>query len=163
MHRGHWKVEKGSQRVLRCPLTSAPLSTREWLHVSCWDCCLGRVRMKLEGTRGFHLYLCRAQSQVVTVLCAVNFREACPGFLFQPGGAAAVLKHKRQEAARSGPARPCTSSVLRKPLCRQRFCPLCCVVTHSGKFQGLLPTLPPTMIIWAKFYRNNKIMQDKSV
>lgn len=129
------------------------------------DPACGGVGLKLmEGTRGLHLYLCRAQSWVALVLCAVNFRQSLvpAGFFFQPGGAAALLKHKGQKATRSGPAWPCTSSVLRRPLCRQRHS-LCSVITHSAKFQGLLPTLPPIMMTWAKFSRNNKIMQDKAV
>lgn len=84
--------------------------------------CGGVVLKLMEGTRGL-LHLCRAQSQMATVLCAVNFRERFvpAGFLFQPSGAAAVLKHKGQEAAKSGPAQPCTSGVQRGPLCRQRY------------------------------------------
>lgn len=133
------------------------------IHRGMAACVLVGVGLKLmEGSRGFHLYLCRAQSQV---LSAVNFRERLvpAGLLFQPGGAAALLEHKGQEATRSDPAWPCTSRVLRRPLCRQRYSPLCSVITHSGKFQGFLPTLPPTMMTRATFSRNNEIMQDKAV
>lgn len=121
------------------------------------DPACGGVGLKLlEGSRGL---------PSVPLQGTVNFRERLvpAGFLFQPSGAAALPKHKEQEAARSGPACPCTSSVPRRPLCRQRCSHLGTAITHSGKFQSLLQTLPPTVIAWAKFCENNKITKDKAV